>query len=197
MIHWEVAHQPGVWIILIGGENFMDNRYIKHISLGSRPYPLQQSSEKKNLKSNDHPWCNSEYVILEVFYLMCLMNDDRFIRECLNHLKAFNSCCKKKRNKKVSIFAYFEMKLRNGNLLRFLFLKLHSHSHNIRLEDQKGKMMHWSEHTLPVVPKSCVPKVVADLMTCDPSDSMSSFERIQNEAVLLHLSPVHLQKQLF
>ncbi len=87
------------------------------------------------------------------------------------------------------------MKLRNSIL--FIFLKPHSYSHNIRLEDQQGKMMHWSEHTLPVVPKICVPKVVADLMTCDPSDSMSSFERIQNDAVLLHLSPVHLQKHTF
>ncbi len=146
MIHWEVAHQPGVWIILIGGENFMDNRYIKHISLGSRPYPLQQSSEKKNLKSNDHPWCNSERVILEVFYLMCLMNDDRFIRECLNHLKAFNSCCKKKKEKKGEHFCIFWNEIKKQQFIKISISKtaFSFSQYKIRRSKRQNDALKWT-----------------------------------------------------
>lgn len=46
--------------------------------------------------------------------------------------------------------------------------------------------------TFPVHSKICVPEVVADFMSRYSFDSVSSFERIQNDPVLLHFSPVNL-----
>lgn len=87
MIHWEVAHQPGVRIILIGGENFANNRYIKHVPLGGRPHSLQKRSEKVYLKmsmqlqkpqmiSKTTSQCNSERCFtLCVWWMMTALSE--------------------------------------------------------------------------------------------------------------------------
>lgn len=46
--------------------------------------------------------------------------------------------------------------------------------------------------TFPVISNIRVPEVVADLMSCYTFDGVSCFKRIQDDAVLLHFSPVNL-----
>ena len=53
-----------------------------------------------------------------------------------------------------------------------------------------------NELTLPVQSDSCVPEVVADLVSCHPLHRMCSFERIKHNTVLLYFSPVHLLHKL-
>ena len=47
--------------------------------------------------------------------------------------------------------------------------------------------------TLPVIAYVRVPEVVAQLVSGHTLHCMGGFQRVQNDAVLLHLSPVHLR----
>lgn len=44
VVHREIADQPGVWIVLIVGQDLPHGRQVQHVPLRRRPHTLQQTA---------------------------------------------------------------------------------------------------------------------------------------------------------
>lgn len=94
MIHREVADQPGVWVILIVGQDLSHGGQVQHVPLGCRPHPLQHRLFSIISDSTHH----TTAVILSVIsYLVRLINNRCIFRQCLHDIEVLNGGWKRKR----------------------------------------------------------------------------------------------------
>lgn len=105
VIHREIADQPGVWVILIVGQNLSHGRQVQHVPLRCRPHPLQhrfifflsfqiqQNNKKRWLKQADPFHCQircGDFVCDLAAYLVRLINNCCIVWQCLHNIEVFN-----------------------------------------------------------------------------------------------------------